>query len=242
MSGGRTGPPVEENILAMCDKGQVAEPGRRQGTTAGLAALLLAALAAPQAAGAAEQDDYDFEATAFGGYRFGGDFEAEEGEGTIELDDRGSFGFILNGEDSTRTQWEVYYSRQATDADTSDVPDLPATIDVDVQNVLLGGTYQWDGELARPFMSAGVGGTYIAPDASGLDSDTFWAFSIGTGLQFFEGRRWGLRLEARGVGTLVDSESKIFCASGAAGGACAFQLKGRVFWQLETFAGVTFRF
>ncbi len=99
-----------------------------------------------------------------------------------------------------------------------------------------------DGELARPYLAATLGGTYISPDAEGLKSDTFWSFSIGTGLQVFPAKHLGLRLEARAWGTLLSSSSSLFCSSGPDGGACAIAVSGEMLWQVETFAGVVFRF
>ena len=85
-------------------------------------------------------------------------------------------------------------------------------------------------------------GTHIEPDDAALDSDTFWSFSIGGGLQVAPSSRFGLRLEARAWGTLVDSSTSLFCSSGPQGGLCAIRIDGRMLWQFEAFAGVVFRF
>lgn len=199
-------------------------------------ALLLSGVAT------AESYEYGYEVTPYAGYRFGGEFEESGGEGTVEVNDDPGFGIILNGRDSSYTQWEILYSQQSAEADTTAVATLGPATDMDIHYFQLGGTYQWDGRIARPFLSAGIGGTHIDPDVSSLDSDTFWAFSIGTGLQFRPGERWGIRIEARAFGTLMDSDSEIFCESGIDGGLCSFVVDGDIFWQLETFAGVIFRF
>ena len=185
--------------------------------------------------------DYDIEVTPFAGYGFNGEFEADETDASVSVDDGGSFGLILNGRDTNITQWEVFYAHQSTSADTSAVPGLGADTDVEFDIFQLGGTYQFESDSIRPYIVAGIGGTFVNPKSGGLESDTFWSFSIGTGLQFFADRRWGLRIEARGIGTIVDSESSLFCVS-SGGAACAFHLEGTVLWQMQTFAGVTFRF
>jgi hypothetical protein len=41
---------------------------------------------------------------------------------------------------------------------------------------------------------------------------------------------------------LIDSDTNLFCASGIGGAVCAIRVDGRVLWQIETFAGVVFRF
>lgn len=213
---------------------------QRSGAFTGLCALLLAGASAADDA-RADAPEYRFELTPILGYRFGGEFDEVEGETTIELDDASSFGLILNGRDEANTQWEVYYSRQATSADTVNVPGLASETDVDIHYLLLGGTYRGSGERIKPFLSAGIGGTHISPDTSALENETFWSFSVGTGLQLYASERWALRLEARGIGTLLDTDSDLFCVSDG-GAVCAFRIEGRVLWQLETFAGVTFRF
>ena len=190
----------------------------------------------------AQSSPGNFEITPYGGYRFGGTFEDEDLDASAELDDDASFGLILNLRESGNTQWEVIYSRQSTAADVSDFTFASPSIDLDLQSLQLGGTYMGDGELARPYLAATLGGTHITPDAAGLKSDTFWSFSVGTGLQVFPTRNLGLRLEARAWGTLLSSNSSLFCSSGPQGGLCAIAVSGDMLWQIETFAGVVLRF
>ena len=52
----------------------------------------------------------------------------------------------------------------------------------------------------------------------------------------------GLRLEARAFGTLLNSETDLFCRTGPDINICAVRVDGTVLWQLETFAGLVFRF
>ncbi len=209
-------------------------------TAPGVILALLAAVTTPGLV-RAETPGYRFELTPTLGYHFGGEFENVDSDITVDLDDSSSFGMILNGRDKRNTQWEVYYAQQSTSADTAMVPGLSAETDLDLNYLQIGGTYRGNGDRVRPYLSAGFGGTYISPDVATLGSETYWSFSIGTGFQFFTDERWGLRLEARGIGTLVDTDSALFCVSDS-GGVCAFRIEGRVLWQLETFAGVTYRF
>ncbi len=161
---------------------------------------------------------------------------------SAELDDAASVGLIVNLRDSADTQWELIYARQSTAADASDFPAIEPSIGLELHNFQLGGTYMGQGTRARPYVVATVGGTHISPDAAELDSDTFWSFSIGGGLQVFPSERLGLRLEARAWGTLLDSNTSLFCSSGLPGGACVITVDGRMLWQFETFAGVVVRF
>jgi hypothetical protein len=209
----------------------------------GLASLALAgAVLACPTAGLANDSGYHYQFIPLGGYTFGGEFDEIDSDATVELDDDSSFGFILGGRDTRKTQWEVFYTHQETTGDTSLVPGLPSSTDLTLQTLQLGGSYHGDGDLVRPFLSAAIGGTHFSPDATGLDNDTFWSFSIGTGLELFNTERIGLRLEARALGSVIDPDADLFCASGGNGAICAFRLEGNVLWQFQAFAGLVIRF
>lgn len=202
--------------------------------------VLVAMLATPTVY--AQQDEFKFELTPFVGVATGGDFEDSTTTASLELDDSSSFGLILNIDESANTQWEILYSLQATEADTTGLPISGAPLDIDVHYIQGGGTYLFDGNAARPFLAATIGASHFEPGLDGVDSETFFAFSIGAGLQIRPNERFGMRLEARGYGTLLSSESDLFCQSGPAGAICAIRVEGNILWQWHAFAGFTFRF
>ena len=205
--------------------------------------MLLAIIATSFSGVVSAQSNFDkFELTPFGGYRFGGTFEDTESGATIELDNDTSFGLIFNIRESANTQWEIIYSRQTTQADTSGLDIPEQSLDLDVHYFQGGGTYQGTSDRVRPFLSATIGGTFIKPGSSSYDDDAFWSFSVGTGLNFMPTERLGFRLEARAFGTLVDSDTSLFCTSGPEGNVCAISIDGKMIWQLETFVGIVFRF
>ena len=72
--------------------------------------------------------------------------------------------------------------------------------------------------------------------------DTFFSGSIGVGMMFRPTEQIGFRVEARAYGTLLSSSSKIFCSTGPDLNICAVQVDGDLLSQVETFAGITFRF
>jgi hypothetical protein len=183
-----------------------------------------------------------FEITPYAGYRFGGTFQDEASDAEAGLSDHASAGLILNLRESANTQWELIFARQSTEADVAQF-DFPfPTIDVDVETLQLGGTYLGDGQRARPYLAATIGGTRFSPTLTDLDGDTFWSFSIGGGLQVSPSTRFGLRLEARLWGTLTEADTDLFCASGPQGALCAIAIDGEMLWQFETYAGLVFRF
>lgn len=203
----------------------------------GLAVLAIVFLALPTSA---QSGPGLFELTPYGAYSFGGTFTDTETSTEVRLQDSAVPGLLLDFRQTADTQWELIYARQNTGADV-----LGSRIaDVDLHYLQGGGTYQFEGNRARPFVSATIGGTHIDVKTEGYGSDTFFGFSIGGGVQIAPANRIGLRLEARAFGTLVRSGSSIFCISDPGGGTagCAITVAGDVLWQLQAMAGVVFRF
>jgi len=182
------------------------------------------------------------EITAFGAYRFGGTFEEDESDASYELNDSPSFGLILNFRHKDPTQWEIFYSQQRTEAEFSGATVNDPEVDIDLHVLQLGGTYQFEGEVARPYLAFTLGGTHVRTRSAESRSDTFFSGSIGVGMKFLPTSRVGIRVEARAYGTLVSSSTDLFCSTGPDLNLCAIRLEGRMLSQVETFAGVTIRF
>lgn len=183
-----------------------------------------------------------FELTPFAGITFGGEFEDMTSSESLQLDDNASFGLILDIRESANTQWEILYSRQATRADTTDLPTSGASFDVDVHYIHGGGTYLGEGDRARPFLAATIGATHFEPGLDDFGSETFFSFSIGAGFQLRPNDRLGIRLEARAYGTVLESDTELFCRTGPVENICAIRSEGTILWQLQTLAGFVFRF
>lgn len=187
------------------------------------------------------------EITPFAGYRIGGEFERSVAEGaepvTLDLDDAASYGLIVNWPAEENTEWEIYLGRQATAIQTEGafLPGEEPPTDLDISYLQVGGTYYFEGEQARPYIVATVGASRFEPDESSYDSETFFAFGIGGGYKVAPTSRFGLRLEGRVFGSLVDSDEAVFCQSGGAASGCLIAVNGNIVWQWEVLAGVTFR-
>ncbi len=184
------------------------------------------------------------ELTVFGGYRFGGSINVLDSDATYEAQDSSSFGLIWNHRHQANTQWEVFFSQQQTEVKLSDPMIADPIVDVELYTLQLGGTYVWEGEAVRPYLVMTLGGTHIKsnPDNGNGDSDTFFSGSIGVGFKMQPTRRLGLRLEARAHGVLMRDSTKLFCQTGPNANVCAVELQGNLLSQLETFAGIVFRF
>ena len=202
--------------------------------------LLAGAAAIAEETGAGNA--YRFQVTPFAGYRVGGTFEDEFSEASLDLDDAGGYGLILNLRESPNTEWELGYSHQSTNVDTQGVSMNGGKLNLDIDYLQFGGTYIGPHELARPFLVATVGLAHFDPESDALNSETYFAFSIGAGVKLWPVRRFGLRLEGRFYGTVLDSESKIFCASNAEGSGCLISTEADVLWQWEMMLGAIIRF
>lgn len=200
-------------------------------TTIIFACVTLLAVSATKA----QEQASRFELTPFGGYAFGGKFEDVNGNNSLELEDDASFGLIVNIRESAKTQWEILYSRQET---TADIP----SFGLDVHYIHAGGTYLGDRDYARPYLAATIGATHFEPGLSGFNSETFFSFSIGTGLHLRPNDRFGIRLEARAFGTVLKSDTDLFCQTGIDQNICVIRSEGTVLWQLQTLAGFVIRF
>ena len=202
----------------------------------GILALLLAAM--PVAAA----DDLNVEITPFVSYRFGGTFDLEGSTASYEIEDSEAFGLLLNLRHSGNTQWEILYSLQQSSAHLRGSTLTAPSVDTDIHVLQLGGTYQGDGEKVRPYVAMTLGGTHIKTASNGSQSDSFFSGSIGIGVNLIPNNRVGIRLEGRAYGTLMDSNSALFCQTGPNANVCAVRIEGSLLSQFEVIAGVVFRF
>ena len=182
------------------------------------------------------------EITPFAGYRFGGTFDTADTSIDYEMEDSSSFGLILNFRHKSNTQWEIFYSQQRSEATFSEISVIDQVVDVDIHVLQLGGTYVGEGDKMRPYVAMTLGGTHIRTDSVDSADDTFFSGSIGIGMKLMPSSRIGIRVEARAYGTLLSSDTKLFCQTGPDQNICAVQVDGNLLSQFETFAGITFRF
>ena len=181
-----------------------------------------------------------WEITPFASYRMGGDFDISGAPGGGDLDDHGAFGFAVNLAIDETASYELFYSRQeASFAQTSAV----APFDLDVEYLHVGGTLLLSDELpVAPYMVGGLGVTRFSPQTGPGSDDSRFSVSLGAGVKMPVTNHFGVRLEARGYVTFVNSDSAFFCASGSQGGVCAIQAKTDSFFQFELLAGATLSF
>ena len=174
----------------------------------------------------------DYEITPYIGWRTSSSLEdAETGE-TIDLKETDSFGIILSMKKNQDTNYDFLFSRQNTELRSSTVTE---SLRIDYYH--LGGTIFYDYDKLHPFVSGGLGATHISPANDAFSSETKFSLSVGGGLKFPLTQNVGLRLEARGYGTVVSSGGTIMCSGG-----CVAKFTGSLYMQFEALAGLSIAF
>ena len=188
---------------------------------------------------------YSVEIIPLFGFRSGGEFIDEFTDKKHTLESSEIAGLILSFPYEHGKTFEIYYSHQSTQLNsitisTSDDPALNSStnIPLTIDYLHFGGTAPIAAdENFQTFVTGGLGFTYLSPDYTGAQSDLRASFSIGLGLRWPITDLIALRLETRGLATLYNNNSAIFCSGG-----CAISVNGNLFLQGEVFAGLGFKF
>ncbi len=187
-------------------------------------------------------NSYSTEITPLLGFRGGGEFVDTDTGKKHTVEGAESYGFILSFPYEYGKNIEIFYSHQSSELSAVNV-NLPATtgdvnIDLTIDYLHIGGTTPIaEYNDLKTFVSGGIGFTYLSPDLTGLQSDLRASFSIGIGLKWPVTEKVSLRLETRGLATLFNSNTALFC-----NGGCALTTNGSLFIQAEVLAGLTIRF
>ncbi len=177
----------------------------------------------------------NYEITPFTGWRTSDSLEEVNTGATVNVKETGSFGILLSLKKDAYTNYDFLFSRQNTELQPSTAPGNTESLRIDYYQI--GGTVFYDHDKLNPFITGGLGATHITPADDRFSSETKFSLSVGGGLKFPLNRNIGLRLEARGYGTVVDSGGSILCSGG-----CVAQFKGSLFMQFEASAGLSIAF
>jgi opacity protein-like surface antigen len=197
------------------------------------ALFLLSVLPGPAAA------DRGVEITPYAGYHIGGNFEDNTTGYTLDAKEGGIYGLIVDLADTPETQYELFYGFQRTRVTGGGTFGGDTLFNLDIHYLHLGGTYMFSGEKVRPYIAGGLGGTHFVPDGNGMSSKTYFSISLGGGAKIPISGRFALRLEGRGILTILPDSTSIFCVS-SGGASCRVNVQGDVFGQFLLMAGLTF--
>ena len=188
-------------------------------------------------------NSYALEITPLAGLRGGGEVVDQASKTNHSIVSSNIAGLIVSKPYEFGKTLEVYYSHQSSDLKSINVTTPltttnDATIPVSIDYLHFGGTapISDEGDF-KTFVSGGLGFTYLSPDFSGLNSELRASISIGAGLKWPITKNVALRLETRGLATLFNNNSSIFCSGG-----CTLTVNGSFFMQGEVFAGLAFKF
>ena len=190
------------------------------------------------AAGVAQGQTADrVEVTAFGGYRFGGDFYEIASGRSVDADGAPSFGVVLNIPFTLDTQIEALVTHQQARFILPGVEGAPDTrFRVTVDHYQVGGLTELGSGRARSFLTGLLGLTRY--EASG-DHEVRLSGSVGGGVKLFPTPRVGVRLEGRVFATVVDADADaLVCGPGI----CIGSIDAWIVWQAEFSAGLVVRF
>ncbi len=203
-------------------------------TCLGLIATLLLSL--PAAA--------EVELTPVAGYRMGGEFDVnnrtDNEDRRVDLEDSVSQGLLLNVDLSEPgKQLEFYLGRQETTARSSEGLLTPTrtSVDLTITQLQFGGLYFPGGTTTGGFVSGVAGVTRLDPKPSGLDTHHRASLSLGGGYKWPLNDHLRLRLDLRGLYTVLDSGGAVFCSGG-----CNVRFESNGFFQVEASAGLVVRF
>jgi hypothetical protein len=180
-----------------------------------------------------------FEIAPFVGYQIGGDFNDLNTGQHYSLQDHTVFALALDAPADYSSQYELFYSRQATQLKGYGL----APIDMTVEYLHIGGTIPLDDNpRARPYLAGGLGVSRFTPQDSTGSQDTVFSMSLALGLRAPLSRQLSVRLEARGLVSFMDSGTAVFCHSGAEGAACHLASQNSAQFQLSLLAGLAYQF
>lgn len=136
-------------------------------------------------------------------------------------------------------QGELYFGRQNTSARLDNGLFAPAieSIDVTIYQLQFGGLYFPGGKTQGGFVSGVLGVTRLEPDDSEYKTYHRAALSLGGGYQFSLTEQLRLRLDLRGVYTVLNSGGSAFCSSG-----CELRFDSSGYLQVEAGAGLVIHF
>ncbi|MFC1764190.1 outer membrane beta-barrel protein [Planctomycetota bacterium] len=199
--------------------------------------ILLLALASLASAYNATPDT-TVEITPFAGYGFGGDFEVITTGEKLSVEEGGVYGLTIDWGATPETQYELFFSHQATKLTSSGGFATPAEAltDLDITYAHIGGLLNFGEDKVKPFFGGGLGLTHF--NLKNYSNETKFSINLGGGVKLFLTKNIGLRFEGRGLATLVNNTTWIHSGNGGA----TIGIAGDVIWQFMLNAGLIIAF
>jgi hypothetical protein len=182
------------------------------------------------------------EIAPFAGQRYGGSFEDANTLARLELGDAAAYGLLLDFDSEPDKQIEVFLSHQNTRLSTAGLFTGNPLFDLTIDYYHIGGLYMLpEGERVRPFLRPFISGTFgltrMIPKRPGLTTENRLSLSLGGGAKIFFTRSLGLRFDVRGIYTMLNADTSVFCSGG-----CTIKVRSNGFVQTEAGAALMMRF
>ena len=173
-------------------------------------------------------------------YRTSGDFEETNTGTTLDVDDKISYGFIVQFDSDPNSQYEILYSEQASTLRAGVTFPTNVLFDIDITYLHAGGNKVYPiNETTSSYLGAGLGVTQFNPDFSGYTTETKFSLNLSGGIKKMLTKSIGLRAGLSFYATPVNSSSSIFCGSNS---GCTVRFKGDLFTQFDASLGLVIRF
>jgi hypothetical protein len=163
----------------------------------------------------------------------GGAFEDSSTAETRWLDESPSFGLAVGFPLEADRTLEVVWTHQEGRVGGASEGGGPVELDLDTVGV--GGTYEWSQGKWQPFVSGTGGVTILSPEEAGLDREAFLTLTLGGGVKVPVSAKIDLRFEGRGIFMLATGGASGVCG----GGGCVLAFSGAGIAQFEVLAGVS---
>ncbi len=174
------------------------------------------------------------ELAMFGGFQFGGGFTTQDGE--LNIPSAANFGGTLGFSVGPATQFQLFYSRQATQLDLEDEATGAATrlFDLTVEYIQVGMLYQYGVSKVKPFVGVMAGVTHLDPQDR---ADEWWlSGSFDVGAKTLINEYLGFRADARFSAAWGRTRDAVFCAPVVVGG-CLVGLRSGIMVQTAITGG-----
>jgi hypothetical protein len=190
-----------------------------------------------QAQGFAPQDEGPtVQIAPFVGYQGGGSVVNQEQDQKYSFESGLNYGGTIDIALSPSWRVELLYSRQETTLESTG--GAGPSFDVSVERYMIGleeekgkGSVKFHGVLL-------LGATRFVPGFEDAESELKFTGGIALGVKSFLSKNLGIRLEARGFYTVVESGGDVFCTAGR----CLFNFEGSGLWQGDVNAGLILAF
>ena len=173
--------------------------------------------------------------TLYAGYQFGGNFTDEKNGQTIGVLEGRAFSASLDIPLDESSEFQIFYNHQSTEFTPWLYPEFSDKLRLDYLHI--GGTYFPEEFNRGVYVVGGVGATRMTPDAAGLNPATKLSMNLGIGYLLPLSKNVAVRFEARGLATLINSNTSVFCSGG-----CVVSLSGSGVTQGEFLIGLSARF